>query len=332
VSEYLRYQIYYGLKNTDDIVVFARRDTGDVVRPDEDFVIRCWDKFSYADFFRALMSHPVDVINIHHEYTLMESGSLVQMIRALRALGIKVVLTMHTTSDGENMNNNPLAGAADWTITHTRTVGDRVTNIPLPFIDLPVDHTASRKKFDEIYHTDGALLVGHFGFPFGHKNHRAIIDAVAGVAGAVLVFLFGKRDLTANNVAGIIAHAWQRQVPCLVIHEFLEIERVIEILSACDVGVFAYPGEWSGHSGAIRICMSARIPIVTTRTKVVVDALDYLDVCEPGQLPEAIVKARGTEIRYLDYLKANSCEAAMQKYLELFQRLPQHLDGSHWVG
>jgi glycosyltransferase involved in cell wall biosynthesis len=323
ISEFLRYGIYYGLNEEErkNITVFARSDTNSIIRPDEDFVKRCWYKDNFYQFLNyALDENPVDVINIQHEYGLQDTEPLVKAIKLIQARGIKVIPTMHTTRYGEDMNKNPITSIADWTITHTETVGDRVTAITHPFFDMAIDHKASRSRFDAQCNTAGKFLVCHFGFPYPHKGHKEIIDAVKQID-AVLVLVFGKREDTDRNVPNIMNYAQSQGVPTLLIHSWLEIEQVIDIIAACDVAVFAHPKDTPGQSGAIRIGMAAKVPIVTTQANVIKDAWNCLDVCEFDNIAETIVKARGTEPRYLDYIKANTWRLMMDTYKGVFENI-----------
>jgi hypothetical protein len=67
--------------------------------------------------------------------------------------------------------------------------------------------------------------------------------------------------------------------------------------------------------------MAAKVPIVTTQANVIKDAWNCLDVCEFDNIAETIVKARGTEPRYLDYIKANTWRLMMDTYKGVFENI-----------
>lgn len=323
ISEHLRYSLYYGLTKEErkNSIVFAG-NYGERIRPDEDFVRRCWYRDNFYEFLNyTIKENPVDIINIQHEYGLQNTEFLVKAIKKLQQMGIKVVTTFHTSSHGEDMSTNPIYNVSDWSIVHTESIGDMLTSIPVPFLDFDIDHLANRVKFDSNYKTKGKFLIGHFGFPYSHKGHKEIIDAVKDIPNAVLVFLFSQRKELNANVPCIKDYADQVGCPNIIIHKFFEIEKVIELLSACDVAIFNHPKDTPGNSGAIRIGMGAKIPIITSPAGVIKDALPLLNVSEPENFKDELIKAKGSKIRYLDYIKNNSWKTMMNQYKEIFERL-----------
>ncbi|MCF8011069.1 MAG: glycosyltransferase [Clostridiales bacterium] len=318
ISEYSKYLIEYGLKDK-NVVIFARYDDN-LIRNDEQNVVRCWHKDNFYELINYILpEHSLNVINIQYEPGIMDTYMAALAIQQIRNMGIKVITTLHATTYNENLKENIIAQNSDCTITHTTAIGNNNTEIPHAFLNLDINHKHNRNEFDKKYNTYGKLLVGHFGFPFLHKGHKNIIDAVNKINNAVLVFIFGKRQDTISNVQQIQQYMESINCNYVVIHDFLEIENIINILSACNAACFSYPQDTPGHSGAVRIAMAAKIPIVATPSNVIKDVLPYINVYNIEDFPNVLIKADNSKLEYLSYIEENSWENAGKKYLDVFK-------------
>lgn len=126
-----------------------------------------------------------------------------------------------------------------------------------------------------------------------------------------------------------IVHALGLEHNVRFVTDFLKPEESILLLQSCDVLVSAYDPTVESASGAIRFCLAARRPIITTNEPIFREFADCT-IQIPNNTPEEIAGAlepllkQGADTQMMDalekHLEATSWPVTVQKYMELYRK------------
>ncbi len=211
----------------------------------------------------------VSVVHLNYHAALHSRWGLPE-IRMMQERGLKVVVTFHDTMSGAADQPNSdkckaLCHAADAFIVH-----EPVADLPgaiywrqgVPAAaEWPITHGLQNEQLREYRHRCNSSffqpIVGSCGFPFPWKNYDLLAEASAAAGWALLLIAPNATD---EQVAG-----WQQRNPNSRIHtEFLPRTAVVQMLTGCDATAFLYLCANTGTSGAIRMGMAARKPLLAT--------------------------------------------------------------------
>jgi len=177
-------------------------------------------------------------------------------VRAAQKCGYMVVITYHDTYDGTDSPNSDQAKAlcaiADAFIVH-----EPVTDLPraiywrqgVPGAEMPMALLPSDKAWKN------QPLVGSLGFPFPWKNFDLLCEASALAGWAVLLIASGATDEDVARWRSLNPHLYVRQ-------DFVGRREAISFLTGCDATAFLYVNHNTGTSGAIRMGLAARKPVL----------------------------------------------------------------------
>lgn len=102
-------------------------------------------------------------------------------------------------------------------------------------------------------------ILGTMGFSFPWKNFARLAEATATAGWAYLV--------VSNNATDAEKVAWEAANPNgLVLRGYKSAEAVVALLAGCDATAFAYECANSGTSGAIRLGLAARKPVLAFKS------------------------------------------------------------------
>ena len=101
IAEYSRY-LATALPNGHRIAVFANREP-ETVRPDEDFVTRCWElggepnssSAAIEELVRLILESGVQAVSIQYNFSFFSPSDLTVLIERLKMNGIVTAITMH---------------------------------------------------------------------------------------------------------------------------------------------------------------------------------------------------------------------------------------------
>ena len=200
-----------------------------------------------------------DVVHLNYEAGLFRcfpTGDLYQ----LRAAGKKLVLTLHNSTEG--VNRSSFTDLFDRVIVHehTRDSGN--------FVHIPMGIPASplARKIDP--------YVGIAGFPFNWKGfHPTAMAAYKFGLGCLAIMPESSHVDTAPMQKVVMESNYLSKV----ITTWLPESKVIEELAACLFLAFPYEGGNSGISGAVRMGLAARRPIILSRCRQFRDLFAYED-------------------------------------------------------
>lgn len=232
--------------------------------------------FLSEDDLRSRPDAPYDLVHLNHHDGLHSQWGP-NDVRALEKAGIRVVVTYHDTR--ERLVDCPklrmLYEEASATIVHEPVEGLRAIywrqGIPAPAVNPYEYFTAQAGYAWATALQDGpsarlALrcgfkaypqqpVLGTLGFNFPWKNYDRLA-ALTAEEGWALVIL-------SNNATAADEARWRAANPSvLVVREFLDQPTALNYLAGCDATAFMYECANTGTSGAIRLGIAARKPVM----------------------------------------------------------------------
>jgi glycosyltransferase involved in cell wall biosynthesis len=193
IAEYTRY-LSTNLPDGHRIAVFANRASEELVRPDEDFVTRCWEPWDspwrirvqdeIEDLVPAILESGVRAVSIQHNFNFFRPSAVRDLIRRLRQEGIVVTVTMHGINHFNFPQLKPALKDADFCICHRQRDVDDVRRLGVNNVillkqgviasQLDRKDSAARQSQAKPY-----FLVSCFGFFLPPKGIYQLIQAFA---------------------------------------------------------------------------------------------------------------------------------------------------------
>lgn len=182
-------------------------------------------------------------------------------VRHVQAKGVQVGITYHDTGVPNSEQCRALHAVADAFVVHE------------PAEDLPGAHYIRQGVPSGVnglrsWHVDGwrraypdQPIVGTVGFPFGWKNYDLLVEAAARAGWACLL-------IAPTTTPEQHARWHQLHLNVRVIPDFLAREEVLTALSGCDATAFLYNCVNTGTSGAIRLGIAARKPVLASHPSI----------------------------------------------------------------
>lgn len=214
---------------------------------------------------------PCDLVWLNH-HAALHSRWTPEYIRQLQRMGIPVVATLHDTYAGGEIQPNSPQLRGIWDQANATIVHEPVTDLPGAHLirqgvpaaaQHPLDYAreeagwltgaASRTRAFKAFPQQPVL--GTIGFNFPWKNYDRLCKVTRG-AGWALVLL-------SNNATKADEECWRTLNPnTLVVREFLSTRSAVSYLTGCDATAFCYECANTGTSGAIRMGIAARKPVL----------------------------------------------------------------------
>lgn len=200
-----------------------------------------------------------DVVHLNYEPGLFQFVVNVGTVESWKLFGKKTVLTLHTSHEGNN--RSLFTNVFHRVVVHEKTT-DGFIHIPMGITPLHEDAYVPLEK----------ELVGTAGFPFPWKGFYEVADATNRLGLRCLVIAPESRHWNTYDVQQDI----KRRNPRYEYRtEWMEESEVKAQLARCVVNVFAYGGGNSGISGAVRLGLGSRRPIVISHCRQFRDLFDY---------------------------------------------------------
>jgi glycosyltransferase involved in cell wall biosynthesis len=297
IAEYSRNLVAAARDSASHWTILAPHDHATVV-PDGLDVSRCWahpGRGGLAELVAAVDRHRLDFVHFQFTYANFDPHELGHTIGMLKRRGRSVLITCHalraTTPAGHEVSLRTIVAslsAVDRIFVHTETdrrelvswgLRDNVTHLPHGFPQPVVDDAASIRHELGI---DGSPVLGTFGFLRPHKGTLQMVQALRLLKRAhPRAFLLAATALYPDSASQQYHDRCRREIAalgledsCYLSTEFLDHERILQILPAADVILLPYAEIADSTSGAVRVALAAGRPVLTTRRRVFADVCD----------------------------------------------------------
>ena len=315
IAEYTRL-LCHELEEQIDFTIFPNYDVR-LIRNDESNVAkRLWHsslKGDLNDLCNELKKNPYDILHFQYGYMFYKLIHLTSLINELHNK-YKIIITLHETND-KNWARS-LESIKDQLnlcyrlIVHQFEDKNRLIKngideeiidiIPLGQIIYPyIDKTFAQNKLNY----NRSLVIGSYGFLLPHKGIKENIESFAiikkqypDVLYIVSCALYESAD-SLNYLVECQKTVNQLNLTenVVFITEFLSNDECIKLLQACDVLLMAYHHTEQSASGAMRFCVAALRPIITTRQNIFNEFSEctyQIDNCNPVEIAEAVFKIK----------------------------------------
>ena len=372
IAEYSKYLLgEFDPELFDWTVLASRNDV--LVAPDEGQVIRCWSSSAGAaePLLNVVLKERFDVLvvqfKIQVDFGFLSLQQLEALIACCHCAGTRVVLILHAT-DGADPAGNMVPftriaqslSTADRILVHSQAdigrlrafgVEGGVELFPHGYLDLgPQDQLASRQAHQ--LPREG-LIIGSHGFLLPQKGIDKLISALtllrANGTRAKLLLVTALYPISASegHLALCRRLAAEQGVADDVIFEtrFLPREVSLRLLAACDVIVYPYQISSESVSGAIRLGLASRRPVMCSPQPIFSDVSTVVhflrgltpnDICE--DLQEFLSDKDGRErlcARQAEWVEQHSWPRVAQTLQEILRQPISNRalrEGNTWIG
>lgn len=372
IAEYSKYLLgEFNPERFDWTVLASRNDV--LVAPDEKQVIRCWSSSAGAaePLLNVVLKERFDVLvvqfKIQVDFGFLSLQQLEALIACCHCAGTRVVLILHAT-DGADPAGNMVPftriaqslSTADRILVHSQAdvgrlrafgVEGGVELFPHGYLDLgPQDQLASRQAHQ--LPREG-LIIGSHGFLLPHKGIDKLISALKLLrcngtrAKLLLVTALYPTSASEGHLALCRALAAEQGVADDVIFEtrFLPREVSLQLLAACDVIVYPYQISSESVSGAIRLGLASRRPVICSPQPIFSDVSTVVrflrgltpnDICE--DLQELLSNREGRErlcTRQAEWVEHHSWPRVAQTLQEILRQPTSNRtlqERNAWIG
>ena len=240
-----------------------------------------------SDAVKALIHDPPtdDLVVLNFHEGIFRNWPIAR-VRELRQSGYTVVVIAHNTfgehtpaemrATGDTrldfLDQLVQTAAADAVIVHEPCRGLAGPNVQTWQQGVPAPQPAMVCGFGQL---PSQPILGTVGFNLPWKNFDRVAQVSAACGWACLI---SSADATADDAA-----RWQRDNPHALIRTgFRPPSEIVSSLSGCDATIFAYEGAGAGTSGAIRLGLAARKPLIAWRNR------QFRDLWEDGTSRRAL--------------------------------------------
>lgn len=346
IAEFTRY--FIEATNSKVNYLIYPNKSNELIREDEEFVEgRYWDVGQVKRLLDPLQESEADAIHIQFNFGLLKLENLVEII--LQCKNKKVMISFHGTNDltkvitSENKKQviDGLNEAYQLVVHQQQDrknlmrygiLEEKISVIPLGQISYPQNSKEEIRKRLEI---KSSLILGSYGFLFPHKGFEKVIQAVSQLKEQypdILYFMVCSLYESESSKRYLeqckrIVRTLGLEENVLLIHDFLKPEESMKLLQACDILLLPYNKTNESASGAVRFCVAAKRPIITTQQEIFSEYSDCIYQIKENT-PNKIVKAVNTlmnEKTQKEYLEKVSKKAGElnwnrigKKYIDLY--------------
>jgi hypothetical protein len=261
-----------------------------------------------------------DIVVINYEPGLF-TWLTASTIRGWKSYGKKMVLILHTSHEGDNRTE--FTNTFDRVIVHEKTQ-DGFTYIPMGITDIDFEESNKSGNICDFIRID-TIRIGTAGFPFNWKGFHPLAIACQRFGFQFRCIMPESRHVDIEPMRKVILEA---NPSAEIITDWLPEREVIQKLHDCHVNVFAYEGGNLGISGAVRLGIAAKRPLVISKCRQFRDLIeDYSDeviILEEYSV-EGIIAAIGKAIgskRIPDrIIRDMNWKVVGEKYVQVFKEL-----------
>lgn len=325
-----------------------------LLKKDEPYVKkRVWNKDAIngklTDLIDCLSNDNSEIVNIHINlgfYSLTELQKLIEQLHGTK----KIVLTFHEVKDVV-INHKKISlstikdsiNICDRLIVHQEEDKTILTNlgikeeiisiVPLGqgvVEDIPKEY--QRKQLG----IDSSFVVGSYGFLLPHKGIKETIKAITIIKRsipdihylAVCSLFDAPESKNYYNECITLINELGLQDNVTMISDFLQNKESMMYLQCCDALIMPYLNTQQSASGAMRFCMAARRPVITTSIPIFNEFKKYviqIKNAEPELISDAVIQISESkdEEEYakksMDYLKNNSWTVVSKQLYNIYK-------------
>ena len=292
--------------------VFAN-NVSELVRPDEDFVRRCWVQGwddSLEDLYQEIRAAKIDAAVFQFNFGFFQLASLARLCDRLHDDGIPVFITLHSTMDVVKPDitirlseiTETLARACRLLVhsvhdlNRLKDIGliDNVTLFPM---GLPAPFNGDRAAKRRSLGLEDKTVIASFGYLLPHKGLRELIDAVAllreqipNVHLLMLNALYPVPESTEEANALREATLTRNLDECVtLVTDFLDEAELRARLACADIIVYPYQLTQESASAAVKLGLSSLVPIAVTPLPIFADIANVSHQL-PGMAPAEIAR------------------------------------------
>lgn len=260
-----------------------------------------------------------NILHINHEPGLFPylTGAYIKA----RAGNMRTIITLHTSNEG--FNRSSLTEGIDRIVVHEKT--EDTKSRPEQWLYIPMGIPSAVQLANCV---DDNL--GTCGFPFPWKGWDEVARCAKELNMGMIAIIPESRHVDIRPVEKMICDIVG--VRAYVIKEYMPESGVIHQLSRCLVNVFPYKGNNGGISGAVRMGLASRRPVVISQSRQFRDLFEYRDEVYISPAPtgkelldcisQAVYEARkGTSRLPNKLLRDMSWEVVAKKYMDLYESL-----------
>lgn len=346
IAEYTRFYVTALASRVDFEIIPRKADS--LVRDDEPWVRkRVWEpEGSLAELERDLLDSDADIVHIQYTEGFFPKSRLASLLSAvtprkpvivschntaylvpecaedLDALN-KAVFVVHQERDREILQSNGIADSSIRLIPHGQVAAPK----------------RNKSEIREALGISGRHpVIGSYGFLFEHKGFYEVIRAVGLLKKDFPDILYIASCALYNVPPSIMYYDKCRStVDSLglgnnvrMVTDFLKPEESLYLLQACDICAMPYHDTAESASGAIRFCVAARRPLLTTRIPIFREYAEY--TCQiADNSPKSLAKGIAGLLRKDTYdrftklaehsAEEHSWDAVGNRYFELYNAM-----------
>jgi glycosyltransferase involved in cell wall biosynthesis len=320
-------------------ILSERVEPTDLVR-NPDPPVRCYrrDGDSYGELLQEIVRRGSDVVHVEYNHGLHPPQPLAALAQHLRTIGVRTAVTIHAATP----DTAPLADAFDDVIVNTSDAAerlaarglpeDRIHTIPLPVRPLdPLTKEEARRKLG----LGERPILATCGFALPHKGLLELIRALASLRpqfpDALLLICCPPHPHSTESQQCLdqcrrAVEEHQLQGSVRFFPEFMEMDSLAVLLQAADIIVFPYTrAADQDASGALRMALAARRPIIVSDLPIFADAGEAVLRVPPGHVPPL---ARTIESLLEDRAMQQRLASAAGKLAARWH--PSHIARRHW--
>lgn len=285
IAEFTKFY-YEAIRDKVDITVYP--NVADVtVRDDESFVVGRYWKFrtSLARLARELLRSDAPIVHIQYTEGFFRVEDLTMLLEKLQGVK-KVVVTCHNSAFliPRTVRERQLLNEAVYVVHQKKDlqqlqgngiIAERLHLIPLGQVIFPeVDRHEVRRQLGI---SGSNPIIGSYGFLFPHKGILETIQAVAQLKNDYpnILYIPCCAIYSGSSDSEAYYQSCQEEIHRLKLMEnvkmipaFLEAKESAYLLQACDITIMAYGDTQESASGAVRFCIAAKRPLITTRQNI----------------------------------------------------------------
>lgn len=296
----------------------------------------------------------INLIHIQHHYSFYNYKTLVEVIKELKMLNCKVILTVHDYAfDNAMKPHNECFRYCDYIIVHSNLIRNQmikdkvVDKNKISVIIMGADEPYHLKKNDaqKNIKIQGKKIISSFGFLQPHKNWVEVVKAIDILRKDIPNILY--LIMSVNRNSSDAAIKYNKSLDSMVarlgisdhvkrFNSYLPEERILQMLAASDIIALPYSNykingiEYWGVSIASRFAMRVQRPLLVSNASFFSDLESICHVIEPNaqSIAEGIKDILNSDalerkivLRQYNFCIVNSWNNLKDRMIEIYQSI-----------